>query len=171
VQAQVVDDDRQPLPIGQVGLLGGRSALSIEGYLDDPQADARLIHEGWFYPGDSAMMMSKNTLRVLGRHDEVLNFGGVKVPPHQVEEQVLTVEGVKEVAALSDTRPDTGVARLCLAIVPKPGARNQEILKLVPEVVNVPASQLIMQIVKSLPYTDNGKLKRQDLKSLFKDKI
>jgi acyl-coenzyme A synthetase/AMP-(fatty) acid ligase len=171
VQAQVVDDNRKPLPLGELGLLGVRSALNIDGYLDNPKANETLIHEGWFYPGDMAVMMSPRTLRVMGRQDEVLNLGGVKIPPATVEEQVMAVEGVKEVAALSDAKPDTGVARLCLAIVAHPDADKKLILKLVPDVVNVPATQLIMRIVPSLPYTDNGKLKRKALRSLFENKI
>ena len=171
VQAQVVDDDYKPLPLGELGLLGVRSALNIDGYLDNPQANQTLMREGWFYPGDMAVMMSARTLRVMGRQDEVLNLGGVKIPPTVVEEQVMAVAGVQEVAALSDTKPDTGVARLCLAIVAQPDADKNLILKLVPDVVNVPATQLIMRIVPSLPYTDNGKLKRKALRSLFENKV
>ncbi len=93
VQAQVVDDLGQELPAGQTGRIRLRTPCMATGYLDAPQASAAHFRDGWFYPGDMGAMPQPDRLRVTGREADVMNLGGLKVSPEEIE-ALLCVPGV-----------------------------------------------------------------------------
>lgn len=85
VQAQVVDAHDAPLPAGQTGRIRLRAAGMARGYLEAPEATAAHFRGGWFYPGDVGTMPQAHLLRVTGRESEVMNLGGLKVSPEDIE--------------------------------------------------------------------------------------
>jgi len=115
VQAQVVDSGGTPLPHGEPGLLRVRAPYMTPAYLDDAQGSAQFFHDGWFQPGDMAVMPAAGRLRLTGRAVDVLNLGGIKVAPSDIEAIARTHLGAGiEVAAC--TVPDAqGVSEVWLA--------------------------------------------------------
>lgn len=93
VQVQVVDGQHNELPAGHTGRIRVRAPGMAQGYLDAPQADAAHFHQGWFYPGDVGVMPRPGQLRVTGRESEVMNLGGLKVSPEEIEAR-LSLPGV-----------------------------------------------------------------------------
>src|SRR5262249_17576428 len=89
IEVQAVDAEHRPLAQGSEGMLRIRSATCIDGYLGDPQATARAFHDGWFYPGDHGAVAEDGQLIVTGRAGEVINAGGVKANPREIEEVLL----------------------------------------------------------------------------------
>ena len=83
VQAEAVDENDQPLPLGQQGALRFKSPLLTKGYLDDEEANARAFRDGWFYPGDTGLVGTAGYLFLSGRVDHTLNAGGNKIDPQR----------------------------------------------------------------------------------------
>jgi acyl-coenzyme A synthetase/AMP-(fatty) acid ligase len=104
VQAQIVDAAGVPLSSGQPGRLGVRTPHMSEHYLDDPDATARMFRDGWFYPGDVAILRDGRRLEIIGRGDDLLNVGGTKVPPAELEELVLRTIDAKDTGVCSARR-------------------------------------------------------------------
>ncbi len=113
---QVVDEDHAPLPPGTLGQIrmAGRDVVSA--YLDAPEVTAERFHDGWFYPGDLGTLGADGALRVEGRSDDVMNFGGEKMLPRAMEDAAMSCPGVRDAAAFS--LPDAaGLPAPWLAIV------------------------------------------------------
>jgi len=115
VQAEAVDENDQPLPYGQRGVLRFKSPTLATGYLDDEEATARTFRNGWFYPGDTGLVGTAGYLFLTGRIDEVLNLGGEKIDPRLIEE---LLEEQPEIigSAVVVVNLDTGIPVLVAAV-------------------------------------------------------
>lgn len=79
-----------------VGMLSVRSESMMLGYLDEQGVDQSMISEGWFKTGDLATIGEQGRISLHGRQSEVINVGGMKVIPSEVESVLLTLPGVSE---------------------------------------------------------------------------
>ena len=95
------------------GVLWVRASTAMIGYLNAP---SMFDKDGWFNTGD-AVVEEDGYLRILGRDSEMINVGGEKVFPAEVENAILEVENVEDVAVWGKPNPVTGtiiVARVAL---------------------------------------------------------
>jgi long-chain acyl-CoA synthetase len=86
------------------GILWIRAESAMIGYLNAPSP---FTEDGWFITGD-AVERDGDYIRILGRKSEVINVGGEKVYPAEVESLIQTMEGVVDVAVSSESNPITG---------------------------------------------------------------
>lgn len=113
---EIVDETTdQPVPNGEVGLVRVKRSLMLTSYLHPVDADARIFHDGWFYPGDYGVLEG-NRLSLRGRASENINSGGVKTDPVLVEEAYAEFDGFEDYAVFG--LPDNdGIPRIALAYV------------------------------------------------------
>ena len=78
------------------------------GYFKDPAATAATFQDGWLRTGDSGFLDADGYLYLLGRTNEVINRGGVKISPPEVEEALLRHPAVQEAAVLGLSDPYYG---------------------------------------------------------------
>ena len=83
-----------------------RSRTQIAGYLN--ASNERFTADGWFRTGDKVEQGPNGTLRILGRMGEMINVGGEKLMPGEVESVVLTVPGVHDCRVHGEAHPLTG---------------------------------------------------------------
>jgi len=95
----VLDDDWLPLPAGAHGEVAVRGASIVDGYRDNPEANAASFRDGWFRTGDRGSLSTDGYLTLDGRIKELINRGGEKISPHEVEDVLLTHDAVADVAA------------------------------------------------------------------------
>jgi acyl-coenzyme A synthetase/AMP-(fatty) acid ligase len=88
----------------QDGTLRIRARSAMMGYLNAPSP---FDEEGWFNTGD-AVEVEGDYLRILGRRSEIINVGGEKVYPAEVEEVLRTIPNVAEVTVAGERNPITG---------------------------------------------------------------
>ncbi|MFN3536999.1 MAG: class I adenylate-forming enzyme family protein [Brevundimonas sp.] len=114
--AEVVDDDDQPVPPGAEGRIRLRGPDVADGYLGEgPGVDGR-FRDGWFYPGDLGSIAGDGLVRIHGREDELMNLGGEKHLPDALEARIRQVPGVVDAAAFA--LPDAnGVDQPWVAVV------------------------------------------------------
>jgi long-chain acyl-CoA synthetase len=86
------------------GLLEIRAESAMLGYLNAPSP---FTDDGWFRTGD-AVEVDGDWLRVLGRRSELINVGGEKVYPAEVESVLLSIPGVEDAAIVGEPHPLTG---------------------------------------------------------------
>jgi acyl-CoA synthetase (AMP-forming)/AMP-acid ligase II/acyl carrier protein len=89
----------------QVGEIGLRGEGVFSGYLNNPQANAEAFTEGWLRTGDLGYLDPDGYLFVTGRLKEIINRGGEKISPHEVEEALLAHPAVSQAAVFAV--PDT----------------------------------------------------------------
>jgi acyl-coenzyme A synthetase/AMP-(fatty) acid ligase len=83
-----------------------RSHTQIAGYLN--ASNERFTADGWFQTGDKVEQGPNGTLRILGRMGEIINVGGEKLMPAEVEAVVLGVAGVADCRVRGEPHPLTG---------------------------------------------------------------
>ena len=83
-----------------------RSRTQIAGYLN--ASNERFTADGWFRTGDKVEQGPNGTIRILGRMGEMINVGGEKLMPAEVESVVLGVPGVADCRVHGEAHPLTG---------------------------------------------------------------
>jgi acyl-CoA synthetase (AMP-forming)/AMP-acid ligase II len=99
-EMQAVDDDRVPLPAGQVGHIRIRSPKMMLGYTDPDITAAQLDADGWFYPGDLGSVDADGWFRMAGRTKDIINRGGEKFSAVDIERALLTFSGIRQAAVV-----------------------------------------------------------------------
>jgi acyl-CoA synthetase (AMP-forming)/AMP-acid ligase II len=105
-------DDHAPLPVGEVGEL----AFGARGPVHYWKA-ADAATDGWYYTGDLGRIDEDGRVYVLGRLKELVNRGGLKVSPAEIEAAVASHPAVADAAIVGTPDPVLGEA-VCVCIVP-----------------------------------------------------
>ncbi len=162
VDAEAVDDGGRAVPPGRQGEIRLRGPGIAAGYRDDPDLTARQFRDGWYHTGDVGTVSALGALRIEGRADDRMNFGGVKMLPHLIEETALSCPGVTDAAAFAAPGRD-GLDEPWLALVRETrddaalGAALQARLPGLPPVR--------VSDVASIPRNPNGKVERARLRA------
>ena len=89
IEVAVLDDNWAPVPPGTPGEVSVRGASVVDGYLDNPEANAASFRDGWFRTGDVGTLSEDGYLTLVGRIKELINRGGEKISPYEVEAALL----------------------------------------------------------------------------------
>jgi acyl-coenzyme A synthetase/AMP-(fatty) acid ligase len=167
VDARILDEDGAILPLGQPGRIALRTPATVDGYLDRPEESAAVFRDGWFVSGDAGLLLSERRLRLLGRHDDLVNLGGIKVPCTAVEADLRVLPALAEVAVLAVHLAD-GAVSLGIAVVLAPGASREEASAQVSAALRTAASTTArLLFLPALPRLRNDKLDRMRLLQLL----
>ena len=95
----VLDDRGQVLPAGATGEVAIKGASVMSGYVDNPAANQASFVDGWFRTGDQGRFDEDGYLTITGRLKELINRGGEKVAPLEIDIALLEHADVVEAAA------------------------------------------------------------------------
>ncbi len=106
VELEIVGNDRRPVPAGTVGHVRVRGAgIGLSVLLDGADEKPTTLADGWFYPGDTALLNQEGMLFLKGRSDEVMNFDGILIGPLEIEAVLSRHPAVAEAAAFALPSP------------------------------------------------------------------
>lgn len=94
----ILGDQGEMLPPGQAGEIVVRGPTVFDGYENDEEANRSAFHQGWFRTGDIGHVDADGYLFVAGRLKEVINRGGAKVLPQEVDAVLMAQSGVADAA-------------------------------------------------------------------------
>ncbi len=118
-EARISGVDGQMSPVGKEGELQVRGSLLFPGYYKNAAATkAAFTNDGWFTTGDLAVMDAAGNVRITGRKTEVINRGGMKYNPLDVENLLGAHPKIAEVAIVPYPDPVLG-QRACCFVVPR----------------------------------------------------
>jgi acyl-CoA synthetase (AMP-forming)/AMP-acid ligase II len=92
----VIDVDGNPLPPGVTGEIAIRGENVMSGYENNPKANAEAFAKGWFRTGDQGVMDAEGYLTITGRLKEIINRGGEKISPREVDEVLMDHPAVQQ---------------------------------------------------------------------------
>ena len=95
-EVTVIDTDGYPLPPGTTGEIAIRGENVTSGYENNPKANAEAFIRGWFRTGDQGVMDAEGYLTITGRLKEIINRGGEKISPREVDEILLDHPAVQQ---------------------------------------------------------------------------
>ena len=157
----------QDVSIGEEGELLIRGPQVMKGYLDNPEATAEAIQDGWFRTGDVVRMDEEGYLYVVDRLKDFINASGFKVWPREVEEVLYKYPGVKlcAVIGIPDTYRGENVKAFIVPTDEAKGSLNAE------DIINYCKRHLsaykvprIIEFREELPLSPAGKILRRVLR-------
>lgn len=118
-ELRVIDDEGHPLKVGQLGAVMARGPSVFDGYEDAPRSNADAFRDGWFHTGDLGWFDEDGFFFLAGRSKELINRGGEKISPFEVEQALLRLTGVAQAVAYPVDHPTMG-EDVHAAVVPAP---------------------------------------------------
>ena len=117
-EMRIVAPDARPVRDGEQGELEVQGIGVFTGYLGNPQANAAsFTPDGWFRTGDLAIRNDNGRYCITGRVKEVINRGGVKFSPLEVERTLITHPRIRACAVVPVADPIYGERACCCAVV------------------------------------------------------
>lgn len=148
--------------ITEEGRIACKGDTLMSGYAGDGELTSQVLHDDTIYTADSGEIDDKGRLRLKGRVDDVINIGGYKIAPTEVENAALSVPGVKDCVCAAGKHPVLGTALKLLYVIEEGTDVTPKIiadfLKTRLELYKVP---LMYEAVDSIHRTFNGKLDRK----------
>lgn len=124
-EVAVIGPEGKHLPRGTVGEVVVRGPAVMAGYGGDPRLTQEAFVAGWFRTGDLGRLDDDGYLFIAGRVKEIVNRGGEKVSPREIDEALLECAGVAQAAAFGVPHPTLG-EDLVAVVVPMPHAHLDE---------------------------------------------
>jgi acyl-CoA synthetase (AMP-forming)/AMP-acid ligase II len=113
------------LPAGQTGEIVIRGENVTRGYENNPAANAEAFTNGWFRTGDQGVMDAGGYIAITGRLKEIINRGGEKISPREVDEVLLDHPAIQQVVTFAVPHAKLG-EEVATAVVLREGARLTE---------------------------------------------
>jgi len=124
-EIRVVDAHGNERGAGEDGEIAARGPGVIDGYLDDPALTALAFIDGWFRTGDLGHLDEDGYLTITGRIKELINRGGEKIAPAEVERVIADHPAVARVCVFGVPHPTLG-EEVAAAVVPASGCLATE---------------------------------------------
>jgi len=107
-EVAIMAKDGSLLPAGGVGEIVIRGANVTQGYENNPGANAEGFAHGWFRTGDQGVMDDEGYVSITGRLKEIINRGGEKISPREVDEILMDHPAVAQVVCFGMPHPKLG---------------------------------------------------------------
>jgi acyl-CoA synthetase (AMP-forming)/AMP-acid ligase II len=95
-EVAILDEAGRPLPAGSVGEVVIRGPNVTAGYVANPAANASAFTDGWFRTGDQGVLDADGYLTITGRLKELINRGGEKISPREVDDLLMSHPAVAQ---------------------------------------------------------------------------
>lgn len=120
-QIAIADDQGRHMPPGETGEVLVKGPNVMRGYLNQPEATARTVVNGWLHTGDIGRIDADGYLSIVGRLKEMIIRGGENIYPKEIEDVLAEHAGVLEAAVVG--APDERLGEIVIAYVSRrPGA-------------------------------------------------
>jgi acyl-CoA synthetase (AMP-forming)/AMP-acid ligase II len=172
VRIGIMDDAGNLLDAGQRGEVVIKGPNVVSGYENNPEANAKSFTSGWFRTGDQGILDTEGYLTLTGRIKELINRGGEKIGPREIDEVLLTHPSVAEAVAFGVPHPAWG-EEVAAAVVLKEGldapSAEPDILAFCKERLADFKCPRKIYITTTIPRTATGKIQRGAVAKAFAD--
>jgi fatty-acyl-CoA synthase len=172
VELEISDEQGRLLPDRMIGEIVIKSTSMMEGYLNDPEATAKVFRDGWLRTGDLGYLVD-GELFITGRLKDIIIIAGQNHHAEDIERVVLRVAGLRPgsciciqtsdrdklvVLAEAQDMPDDELSRC-----------RDEIARLLTFEMGLTAHDIVLLPARSLPKTSSGKLQRQLARKMYEE--
>jgi acyl-CoA synthetase (AMP-forming)/AMP-acid ligase II len=162
----IIDDAGRHLETNTAGEVAIRGPSVMSGYRNNPEANAAAFAGRWFRTGDRGVIDGDGYLTLIGRIKELINRGGEKISPAEIDAVLLTHPAVAEAAAFGVPNSKYG-EEVYAAVVLKKDISAAEIMAYCSRHLadfKVPKE---IHLVSALPKGPTGKIQRREIASMF----
>jgi acyl-CoA synthetase (AMP-forming)/AMP-acid ligase II len=166
VTISIIDGEGSHLPAGQHGEVVIKGPNVIEGYENNPEANAASFVDGWFRTGDQGFLDSNGYLTLVARIKELIIRGGEKVSPREVDEVLLTHPAVAEAVSFGVPHPAWGEEVAAAVVLHEPVA-EADLLTFCRERLAEFKRPKQIHVTDAIPRTATGKIQRRLVAQVF----
>ncbi len=162
VEIAILDETGNQLPPDTVGEISIKGPNVFGGYEGNAEANAESFSNGWFRTGDQGYLDTDGYLALVGRLKELINRGGEKISPREIDEMLLTHPAVAEAVCfgIADRVYGEGVAA---AVVLNGAATESDLMAHCRSSLADFKCPTTIYIVESIPRTATGKIQRRNV--------
>jgi acyl-CoA synthetase (AMP-forming)/AMP-acid ligase II len=154
------------LPAGQPGEVVIAGPNVIDGYEDNPAANADSFTAGWFRTGDQGVVDADGYLRLTGRIKELINRGGEKIAPREIDDVLLAHPAVAEAVAFGVPHPMWGEVVAAAVVLHEPVAETELLAWCRDRLAGFKCPDQL-HVVEAIPRTATGKIQRLSVAARF----
>jgi acyl-CoA synthetase (AMP-forming)/AMP-acid ligase II len=166
VKVSIMDAAGAHLAQGQRGEVVIQGPNVVSEYENNPEANAKSFTNGWFRTGDQGYLDEEGYLILTGRIKELINRGGEKVAPREIDEVLLAHPAVAEAVAFGVPHPTWG-EEVAAAVVLRTPETDTAILAFCRERLADFKCPKKLYIVEAIPRTATGKIQRGAVAASF----
>jgi acyl-CoA synthetase (AMP-forming)/AMP-acid ligase II len=159
VKVSIMDAKGNHLDREQRGEVVIQGPNVVDGYENNPEANASSYTNGWFRTGDQGFLDADGYLTLTGRIKELINRGGEKIAPREIDEVLLAHPAVAEAVAFGFPHPTWG-EEVAAAVVLREPQNESAILAHCRERLADFKCPKKLYIVTTIPRTATGKIQR-----------
>jgi non-ribosomal peptide synthetase component E (peptide arylation enzyme) len=162
---RLIDESGRDVAAGAEGEIAALGPSVHLGYHKNPAANAELFTaDGWFRTGDLGQFDRAGNVKIVGRLKEMINRGGKKFFPREIEEILYTHPKILHAAIVGVPDPRLG-ERNCLCVIPRPGQALtlDEVVGYLKDGVATYKLPETIELFDELPFTPTGKIQRHVL--------
>jgi long-chain acyl-CoA synthetase len=168
--AMIVDlaNSDRVLPIGEVGELAVKGPQVMKGYWNQEAETEAVLRDGWFLTGDIARMDQDGYFYIVDRKKDMINVGGFKVYPREVEDVLFEHPDVKEVGVVGIPDEFSGEVPKAFVVLKDPSREltEQQVIDFCQERLAKFKVPRKVEFVQELPKTLIGKVLRRKLREV-----
>ena len=162
---RLIDEAGRDVPLGAEGEIAAEGPTVHLGYHKNPTANAELFTaDGWFRTGDLGQLDAAGNVKIVGRLKEMINRGGQKFFPREIEELLYTHPKILHAVIVGVPDPRLG-ERNCLCVIPREGVSLSlaEVVDFLKDRIATYKLPEEMEIFDDFPFTPTGKIQRHVL--------
>ncbi|MBG9443892.1 AMP-binding protein [Cytobacillus firmus] len=167
-EIQIIDQNRVPLPPGEIGEIAIKSPAVSAGYWRKPEATKETFTGGWCRTGDLGVLDEEGYLSIAGRKKDMIRSGGENVYAAEIEDVLYRLEGVKEVSIIGVPDPKY-IEAVCAVIVKKEGSTftEEEVIEHCKKYLASYKKPRKIIFTEELPRTPSGKVQKFMLREQY----
>ena len=171
VKISIMDKAGNHLPVGEAGEVVIQGPNVITGYENNPEANASSFVDGWFRTGDQGVLDAYGYLTLVARIKELINRGGEKISPREIDEVLLTHPAIAEAVCFGVPHGTWG-EEVEAAVVLREGATatNADLIAFCKERMAEFKRPKQIHITQTIPRTATGKIQRGAIAKVYAEK-
>lgn len=161
---RLLDDSGKEVPMGEPGEMWVKGPQVMKGYYNRQEATDEVLKDGWLATGDIATMDDKGLFRIVDCKKDMIIVSGFNVFPNEIEEVLVSHEGILEAAAVAAPCDITGEKVKVFIVRKNPDLVEQDIFDYCCELLTNYKRPKLVTFLDELPKTNVGKVLRKELR-------
>lgn len=163
-QVKILDANGQICKPRQIGSILVKGKTITKGYLNNPEANREVFQNSWFVTGDLGWMDAEGYLYLVGRTKEMINKGGQKIAPGEIEQALNSHNGIEESVVFAIPHPLLGEDVVAAVLLkPQHAYHQNELKRYMSRLLSPHKIPQRILVVESFPRSENGKILRQQV--------
>lgn len=165
VEVMIVDEEDNPVPVGEKGQLLYRGHNVMKGYYNKPEANAETLKGGWLHSGDIAMEDENGYFYIVDRTKDMIIRGGLNVYPREVEEVMMQHEAISLVAVIGVPHIEYGEEiKACVVLNDGATVTEEGLIEWTKEQIAAYKYPREIEFLNALPMSATGKILKKELR-------